>query len=197
MSIREIILMDIRETKQIIRQRITNYAEEEFEKERVAGCSVGAFEFGDEILEMSHFQKESLRIKCNKDLEEQRKEIYNLWETVISRSAEFQIRVDYTKKAFVIAIILSLLFRLYPTAIVLLVFSVLLFLFTKMKRLFQAIMFVLTGCGKLSDELLEAYHKYGRLEAAILLADYRDISRISERQKTWVYTTTHAAESSG
>lgn len=191
MSLKRLFLMDINETKQMIRDRIETQAEQAFEDERLNGFSIGAIEFGDDVSELVPEQKEELRIRSNKDLKIIQNEIVLLWGDLIERTANFQVGTDIAIKVSFIASVLCVVLKFYESALVLVSASLALYLISKTKRLFPQIMYILCGSFVISDKLLVLYHKYGRLEAAILFADYRNLSHITEHRKIWVYTTSH------
>jgi hypothetical protein len=56
-------------------------------------------------------------------------------------------------------------------------------------------MYILCGSFIISDKLLVEYHLYGRMEASVYYADYRNFSHIDEQKNTWVFTTSHKTAS--
>ena len=195
MLVDEILKHAIRETEDSIRKRIGDIAESTFEDERRKGYTEGALEFGEEICSMVTIAKEKIRNDCSRDLDSKKVDIVRLWETIISRTASFQIYFVVTTRLIFFASIICLIFGGYTAAIILGIITVLSFIVSVVPGLMQFIMFILTGSFRISDKLLVKYYEYGRMEAALFFADYRDISRIQERQKTWVYTTSHRTAS--
>ncbi len=195
LDLRRLFLMDINETKRLIRDRIEMMAEECYENERINGFATGAIEFGDEVLNLVPMQKEELRIRSLHDLKEIRGEICGLWMTMIDRTAMFQVIIDAATKLTFIASIVFLFFKLHYVALFFFLYSLLLFLLTKTKTIFPTVMYVLCGSFIISDKLLVSYHMYGRMEASIYYADYRNFSHIDQQVDTWVFTTSHKKSS--
>lgn len=195
MFVDEIIKESVRETKDLIRERISNTAESVFEDERRKGYAEGAIEFGEEIEQMVVLEKEQLRNNFSRDLSLKRSNIITLWETVINRTTSFQIWFEIVIRLTFFIALFSLLFSAYRIAIIFGIFTAISFIVSVVPGLFQTVMFISTGCCQISDRLLMAYYQYGRIEAALYFADYRDISKISETQKHWIYTTSHKTAS--
>ncbi len=195
MFVDKILEHAIRETENSIRERIGDMAEGTFESERRKGYAEGALEFGEEISAMVTNEKEQLRNNFSKDLDLEKTYIVKLWETVISRTASFQIYFVITIRVAFFAAVLCFILSAYPVAIALSIFTVISFIISVVPGLMQFVMFTLTGSFRISDKLLVAYYKYGRIEAGLFFADYRDISRIREQQKKWIYTTSHKTAS--
>ena len=189
--LKQIFLDSLKDTKDLIRKRIENTAEGTFEGERRKGYAEGALEFGEDIGSMEPNDKEALRLKCLRDLDDGRAAISSLWETMIDRTAYFQIEFEITLRlAFIVALI-CFIFSVYPIAAILGIVTIFLFVVSVVSGLFQIFMFIFTGLGHISDELLVSYYKYGRTEAALFFSDYRGYSHIGDKQKYWIYSTSH------
>jgi hypothetical protein len=142
---------------------------------------------------LSSIEKETIRIEMIKDMEEIRTEIYQLWGNLILRTAKFQVTVDSTWKIAVLAGLICLCCRSIESALVLFGFALLVQLFLHTKKLFQIVMYVVSGSGLISDQLYGQYEEYGRREASLYLADYRHLSTNAddEAPKPWIFTSSH------
>lgn len=188
--------MDVAETKRMVRNRIEIGAEEYFEKERINGFTVGALDFGDTISELVPMQKEELRIRSIHDLSNIRDAICKEWGKLIDRTALFQVGIDFTIKITFIVSILFLFLHWHKISIVFILISLILYAITIIPGMFPLVMYYVCGSFIISDHLLILYHQYGRVEASIYFADYRNFSHINEKENTWVFTTSHKTTSS-
>lgn len=187
----DLFLDSIKETKELIRERIANTAEGTFEAERREGYAECALELGEKIELMTPNDKEGLRLQCLNRLREKKKHIVSLWESMIDRTASFQIRFEITLRLVFFIALLCFLFSAYTVAAILGIITAILFIISVVPGLFQTVMFIMTGAMFTSDRLLVAYHEYGRIEAALFFSDYRKIVHLGEMQETWIYTTSH------
>ncbi len=180
-----------KDASRLIRERIEFTAEETFENSRRKSFAESSIELGESISNMSDSEREELRVQCLRDLDEQRFDIYYLWETIIRRAASFQIVFEIT--TWIIFLITAIsVFVKSPTFIVVFgIASIIFLLISKTPTLFRWTMYVSTGLNRVTMKLLDAYYRYGRLEAAITFADWRDISHVSKTQQKWIFTTSH------
>lgn len=190
-NFKRLFLLDINETKRLIRSRIEEEAEECFENERIDGYATGAIDFGEDISLLLPHQKEELRVRSLADLKSIRNSICYLWEKMICRTAGFQVWVDFTTKLTFVASIVCVFLKIYQLALIFVLISLILYLFTKSNTVFSKVMFIVCGSCFVSDRLLGLYNRYGRTEASIHFADYRNLSHIDDQRDIWVFTTSH------
>ncbi|MBP5674975.1 hypothetical protein J6W91_01450 [Candidatus Saccharibacteria bacterium] len=191
MSIFRFFIADYDDTKRIIRTRIEEIAEEEFEKYRRDAYAKGMIEFVDDIEVMTNNQKEELRVENVKDLEKSKNRIAQLWDLLASRTAKFQIMFSAFLKIGTVAALLCFFFGYRSSALAIFVIVAVAFVISLMKGLFSKIMYVFNGSFLIMEELIDEYEQYGYTEAALCLADYRNISRSAERRNEWIFTPTH------
>lgn len=191
MSIRRLFYTDFKETRRIYQKEFETNVEATLEEERVDGYAEFALEYGERLARCPVSERENLRIRSLNDLDKKRNEIVELINVFIDRSAWFVVMFDAIIRISIIATILTAIFSCYNVAIVLLVFILILHLISQFGAVFAGVSFFLTGSGALFEELLGKYHSYGCSEAALFFSDYRNLSKAGEKQKIWVYTTSH------
>jgi hypothetical protein len=191
MILKEIYSTCVQTLKQQIRSKVELIAEETFEDERSKGYVEGALEFGEDIEALIPDAKERLRLKYLKDLDLKKSYIYSLWETMIDSTARFKTDYMVIQLVWTIIILILLLLKLYPFILIFAPGLMLLGLISAFPGIFNRLMFLVTGLGHVSDELFYAYYAYGRIEAAIVLSDYRKITFADENRKRWVFSTSH------
>ena len=188
---------DIEMTKRLIRERIGQEAEGIYENARAYEYVSSKAELSEDLTKMSGKEKEMIRIEMLKDMEKIRDEIYQLWELLIFRTAKFQVAVDSSWKIALLAAIICLLFGFFMPALVLTIFSEVVWVFSHLKHCFQIVMYVVAGTWWISDELYLQYEEYGRREASLYLADYRHFSTDEDdsKPKSWIFTSSHKTTS--
>ena len=191
MGIKRLFYTDFRETQRIYRREFEAEVEATLEEERVDGYARQALECVERVKRLSNDEKEHLRIEMLSRLDLKHDEIENLIDTFISRSSWFVIVFDtITRLTIIVAIVTAILGR-FDLVATILIFLFALFIISQIKSLFAQISFILTGSGKIFNTLFDLYHIYGEIEAVLFFADYRGISRANDRQKIWIYSTSH------
>jgi|GEM_PF-5214276 len=185
---------ELRDVKHEIRRRIEEQAEFVFEEERENGYVECMLEICDDVEIMTHEQKESLRLECLRELNVLRREIESLWEKQIDRTARFQVGTNIFILVGLIATALMFIFGYYNSAIFSITIIVAVIMISKINALYSQIMYFFTATWAISDQLLVTYNKYGRTEAALKLADWRDFSKNITDERKWIFSTTHKVE---
>lgn len=194
MSVKSLFEYEYNSMRRLIRDRIEAQAEGVFEDERKKGYVEGMLEFCENVERMPKDDKEELRRECLEVLDDQTKKIFLLWDTLIHRTAVFQMVIPLLD--FVMAIISTFLFilGLYKACLVVFIITIILFLFSISKRLFPTIMYALMGSWIISDKLLVEYYLFGRTEAVLQMADYRDLSHVNEAKHKWIFSASHSTK---
>ena len=142
----------------------------------------------DQTNDLSHNEKESMRIGAQHQLQDLHEEIEEAWGAVIHKVATWSLIYRYS--AYVIlmpTIVLLLMGYVIISQIYMIIAATIIFLLS-IDRIRDPIIFFFSGLEKDSAKLEDLYELYGAVEATITIVDTRGLSQISRSRRYWVFS---------
>lgn len=142
----------------------------------------------DQTNDLSHNEKESMRIGAQHQLQDLHEEIEEAWGAVIHKVATWSLIYRYSTYVILMpTIVLLLMGYVIISQIYMIIAATIIFLLS-IDRIRDPIIFFFSGLEKDSAKLEDLYELYGAVEATITIVDTRGLSQISRSRKYWVFS---------
>ena len=142
----------------------------------------------DQTNDLSHNEKESMRIGAQHQLQDLHEEIEEAWGAVIHKVATWSLIYRYSTYVILMpTIVLLLMGYVIISQIYMIIAATIIFLLS-IDRIRDPIIFFFSGLEKDSAKLEDLYELYGAVEATITIVDTRGLSQISRSRRYWVFS---------
>lgn len=142
----------------------------------------------DQTNDLSHNEKESMRIGAQHQLQDLHEEIEEAWGAVIHKVATWSLIYRYSTYVILMpTIVLLLMGYVIISQIYMIIAATIIFLLS-IDRIRDPIVFFFSGLEKDSAKLEDLYELYGAVEATITIVDTRGLSQISRSRRYWVFS---------
>ena len=142
----------------------------------------------DQTSDLTHNEKESMRIGAQQQLQDLHEEIEEAWGAVIHKVATWSLIYRYSTYVILMpTIVLLFIGQILASQIYALVAVTIIFLLG-IDQIRDPIIFFFSGLEKDSAKLEDLYELYGAVEATIKVVDTRGLSQIHRSRNYWVYS---------
>ena len=188
MSITTLLRDRVNDLKQTYQIQLEERFEPVYEDTRKESFSKELEEDSSSIRKLNVIDKETERLKLNKQLKMGEQTIKKLWQKFLFNLAVFQIIFDCIIFSSLIIGTTLAFTKLVSVAFFFFIIALLLIFSSRLEGWYFVLACYLSGGRIILDQLFDEYREYGQNEAKLLLSDPRKLS-CSSVQTTWLFTT--------